>query len=115
MFITFEFLLKSHDLVKIEMAVSTRKEATDMAVFLESSDKVIAFKMSPVSPSDLGMKPNESWVKYRSAAFTVDDYNPLNTKEENEPLSKTVLKHALQFESHVKPCKYKSQALSGIR
>jgi hypothetical protein len=75
MFITFEFLLKSHQPERIELIVSSPKEAVSMAHFLETTEKVQAFKMSPYSPQELGMAPNESWTKYRPNGFTQADHN----------------------------------------
>lgn len=75
MFITFEFLLKSHQTERIELVVSSHKEAANMAQFLETTEKVQAFKMSPYSPQELGMAPNGSWTKYRPNGFTQTDHN----------------------------------------
>lgn len=75
MFITFEFLLKSHQTERIELVVSSHKEAANMAQFLETTENVQAFKMSPYSPRDLGMAPDETWTKYRPLGFTQADHN----------------------------------------
>ena len=74
MFITFEFLLGTCTAEKIEVVVSTAKEAAAFTFFLETTERVKAFKMSPCSPSDLGMAPNNTWVKYRESGFTQEDY-----------------------------------------
>lgn len=75
MFITFEFLTKSQPPERIELVVSSTKEAVGMASFLETNEKVQAFKMSPHNPRDLGMAPNEAWSKYRPLGFTQEDHD----------------------------------------
>ncbi len=75
MFITFEFLIGSLTKEKIEVVISTTKEAVAFVFFLETTERVKAFKMSPCSPSDLGMAPNNTWVKYRETGFTQEDYS----------------------------------------
>ncbi len=74
MFITFEFLIGSLTKEKIEVVISTPKEAVAFVFFLETTQRVKAFKMSPCSPRDLGMAPNESFTKYRENGFTQEDY-----------------------------------------
>ena len=74
MFITFEFLIGSLTKEKIEVVISTPKEAVAFVSFLETAQRVKAFKMSPCSPRDLGMAPNESFTKYRANGFTQEDY-----------------------------------------
>lgn len=74
MFITFEFLLGTCSPEKIEVVISSPKEAAAFVFFLETTERVRAFKMSPCSPSDLGMAPNNTWVKYRETGFTQEDY-----------------------------------------
>lgn len=75
MFITFEFLLKTHQPERIELVISSPKEAVNMVLFLEATEAVQAFKMNPYSPRDIGMAPNETWVKYRPLGFTQTDHN----------------------------------------
>lgn len=75
MFITFEFLIGPCSVEKIETVVSTPKEACAFAFFLETTERVRAFKMSPYSPRDLGMAPNENFTKYRENGFTQEDYS----------------------------------------
>lgn len=90
MFITFEFLLGTCSTEKIEIVVSTPKEAAAFAFFLETTERVRAFKMIPYSPSDLGMAPNNTWVKYRETGFTQEDYYDKDTLiGQTNTLSKT--------------------------
>lgn len=74
MFITFEFIIKSHSPEKIECVVSSPKEAVAMVSFLQNSNNIIAFKMSPMKPKDLGMAPDEAFSKYRPTGFAQEDY-----------------------------------------
>ena len=74
MFITFEFLIKSHSPQKIECVVSSPKEAVNMISFLQGSNNTVAFKMNPMKPKDLGMAPDEAFSKYRPNGFAQEDY-----------------------------------------
>lgn len=74
MFIIFEVLIRSTEMERVEMAVSSAKEAVSVIWLLTQAPTVIAFKMSQYSPRDLGMSPNESWSKYRKEIFTQQDY-----------------------------------------
>lgn len=88
MFITFEFLIGSLTKEKIEVLISTPKEAAAFVFFLETTERVRAFKMGPYSPRDLGLAPNESFTKYRENGFTKEDYC--------DPYSPTVKAHKQQ-------------------
>lgn len=74
MFIVFETLIKSNAVERVELAVSSAKDAVSTIWLLTQAPTVIAFKMSQYSPKDLGMAPNETWVKYRQSVFTQEDY-----------------------------------------
>jgi hypothetical protein len=74
MFIVFDILYKSNGVERIEMAVSSAKEAVTTICLLYDHPRVKAFKMSQFSPSDLGMGPNENYEKYRKDSFTQQDY-----------------------------------------
>jgi hypothetical protein len=54
MFIFFEFLTQSHEVEKIELAVSGLQQAKSMCVFLEKSNDVLAWKISGTTIKELG-------------------------------------------------------------
>lgn len=97
MFITFEFLIGSLTKEKIEVVISTPKEAAAFVFFLETTERVRAFKMSPCSPRDLGMAPNESFTKYRENGFTKEDYC--------DPYSSTMKTHK-QHDEHLRKVRH---------
>lgn len=74
MFISFEFLVRSHCVEKIEAVVSSAKEAVSFANLLESTERVRAYKMYPYTPVDFGCAPNKNWLKLRENGFTQEDY-----------------------------------------
>jgi len=78
MFYNIEFLIGSQNPERVEVAISTPKEAVQMVSFLEDTKSVIAFKCLTFSPSQLGMAPDSSFNKLRLNGFTQEDYNSSN-------------------------------------
>ena len=71
MFYKFEYLQIVNGIEKVEVVTSSRQDALNLAVVLEDSKKVLAWK-TDFQVSDLGLK-NTSLLKLRSA-FTPEDY-----------------------------------------
>lgn len=72
MFIFFEFLVKSHEPEKLEVAVSGLQQAKSMCVFLQMSDNVTAWKISGITIAELGFS-KKSMTKH-CLNFTEKDY-----------------------------------------
>lgn len=74
MFITIEALTKSSG--KIEFITSTPKEAFEIAMILDTSDRIIGWNMRYHTLEDFGWSGGKSWKKYKTA-FTESDYDQL--------------------------------------
>lgn len=78
MFFQFEILVKSHIVERVELIVSTPKEAINLFFLFEESPRVIAWKFISHKPEDLGCAPGNSkaWKKYRSKepGFKQEDF-----------------------------------------
>ena len=64
MFIHFEFITKGHEGNATEAMVSPPKDAFEFACLLETSDRVVAWKMLSHSPGEFGWG-TDGWKKLR--------------------------------------------------
>ena len=76
MFIHFEILIQSHTKERVELMVSTPKEAVNLFTLFESSPQIIAWKCVSHKPEDFGCASSESgsWKKIRLQGFTKEDF-----------------------------------------
>lgn len=76
MFIHFEILVRGNDHERIEMMVSSPKEAVNLFVLFESTPNIIAWKCLSHKPEDFGCAPAESgaWKKLRLNGYLKEDF-----------------------------------------
>ena len=75
MFISFETLYKTNTIERLDLIVSSPKEAVNLCSLLESHPNVKAWKMTSHKPEEFGM-PNvtsTAWLKFRES-FTEKDW-----------------------------------------
>ena len=76
MFIHFEILVRSHDRERVELMVSTPKDAVNLFTLFESSPNIVAWKCLSHKPEDFGCASatSGSWKKIRPDGYNRADY-----------------------------------------
>ena len=77
MFIHFEILIQSHEKERVELIVTTPKEAVNLFTVFENSPSIIAWRCVFHRPEDFGCAKGDSgsWKKLRLKGFTREDYS----------------------------------------
>ena len=75
MFISFEILIDGHSKDRVDLCVSSPKEAMSLFIVFEDSPRIIAWKCNSHKPEDFGCAPSDSgcWKKLRTRGFTSED------------------------------------------
>ena len=67
MFINFEILINNRITEKVELVVSTPKEAASLIFLFENTEKVVAWECTSHEPKNFCFAPgvNTNWKKYK--------------------------------------------------